>query len=94
MTAAVSECWPSSTTAPAGTWALIADTSISGARIARELTAPIAEYGKPKMIVSDNGSEVTSNAILAWADKAAPVDQVGQLWVIRDRDHNSVLNWR
>jgi putative transposase len=27
------------------------------------------ERGKPKMIVSDNGSELTSNAILAWADK-------------------------
>ncbi len=69
-TAAASGCWPSSTTAPARTWALIADTSISGARVARELTALIAEYGKPKMIVSDNGSEFTSNAILAWADKA------------------------
>lgn len=50
--------------------ALIADTSISGTRVARELTALIAEYGRPKMIVSDNGSELTSNAILAWADKA------------------------
>lgn len=26
--------------------------------------------GKPAMIVSDNGSELTSNAILAWADQA------------------------
>ena len=50
--------------------ALIADTSISGTRVARELTALITEYGRPKMIVSDNGSEFTSNAILAWADKA------------------------
>jgi putative transposase len=30
----------------------------------------IAERGKPKMIVSDNGSEFTSNAILGWADRA------------------------
>ena len=50
--------------------ALIADTSISGTRVARELTALIAEHGRPKMIVSDNGSEFTSNAILAWAGKA------------------------
>jgi putative transposase len=50
--------------------ALIADTSISGTRVARELTALIAEYGRPKMIVSDNGSEFTSNAILAWTDTA------------------------
>jgi putative transposase len=28
------------------------------------------ERGKPKMIVSDNGSELTSNAILTWADQA------------------------
>jgi len=28
------------------------------------------ERGKPKMVVSDNGSELTSNAILAWADQS------------------------
>ena len=27
------------------------------------------ERGKPKMLISDNGSELTSNAILAWAAK-------------------------
>lgn len=47
--------------------AAIPDTSISGKRVARELTAVIAKRGKPKMIVSDNGSEFTSNAILSWA---------------------------
>ena len=30
----------------------------------------IAERGRPKMIVSDNGSELTSNAIVAWADQS------------------------
>ena len=50
--------------------ALIADTSLSGARVARELDRIIAEHGKPRMIVSVNGSEFTSNAILNWADKA------------------------
>ncbi|MEP9371300.1 IS3 family transposase [Mesorhizobium sp. KR1-2] len=50
--------------------ALVADTSLSGLRVARELNRLIAERGKPKMIVSDNGSEFTSNAILAWADQA------------------------
>ena len=34
--------------------ALIADTSLSGARVARELTALIRIYGKPTCIVSDN----------------------------------------
>jgi putative transposase len=27
------------------------------------------ERGKPQMVVSDNGSELTSNAILCWADE-------------------------
>lgn len=47
--------------------AAIPDTSISGKRVARELTALIDERGKPRMIVSDNGTEFTSNAILGWA---------------------------
>lgn len=50
--------------------ALVADTSLSGVRVARELDRLLAERGRPKMIVSDNGSESTSNAILAWADTA------------------------
>jgi putative transposase len=44
----------------------MADISISGVRIARELTVLIAKRGKPTMIVSDHGTELTSNAILAW----------------------------
>ena len=50
--------------------ALVADTSLSGFRVARELDRLIIERGRPKMIVSDNGSELTSNAILAWADQS------------------------
>lgn len=50
--------------------ALVADTSLSGSRVARELDRLIVERGRPKMIVSDNGSELTSNAILAWADQS------------------------
>lgn len=46
--------------------AAIPDTSISGRRVARELTDIIARRGKPGMIVSDNGTEFTANAILAW----------------------------
>ena len=48
--------------------ALIADTSISSIRVARELGRLLDERGKPKTIVSDNGTELTSNAILQWAD--------------------------
>ena len=47
--------------------AAIPDTSISGRRVARELTMLIKTRGKPGMIVSDNGTEFTSNAILGWA---------------------------
>ncbi|TGU44877.1 IS3 family transposase, partial [bacterium M00.F.Ca.ET.152.01.1.1] len=49
--------------------ALIVDTSLSGMRVARELDRLITERGRPRMIVSDNGSEFTSNAILSWADQ-------------------------
>jgi len=49
--------------------AAIPDTSISGRRVARELTTLIEQRGKPGMIVSDNGTEFTSNAMLAWAEQ-------------------------
>jgi transposase InsO family protein len=45
----------------------IPDTSISGHRVARELTTILERRGKPAMIVSDNGTEFTSHAIFAWA---------------------------
>ena len=48
--------------------ALIADTSLSGARVARELAALFGARGKPITVVSDNGTEFTSNAILTFAD--------------------------
>jgi putative transposase len=49
---------------------LIADTSLSGTRVARELDRLVIERGKPGTIVSDNGTELTSNAILTWADES------------------------
>ena len=50
--------------------ALVADTSLSGARVARELDAIIAQRGRrPDTIVSDNGTEFTSTAILAWSEE-------------------------
>ena len=36
--------------------------------VARELDQLIVAYGKPTTIVSDNGTELTSNAILRWTD--------------------------
>jgi putative transposase len=46
--------------------AAIFDTSTSGKRVARKVAALIGRGGKPEMIVSDNGPELTSNAILTW----------------------------
>src|SRR6516165_4523016 len=46
--------------------AAIPDTSISGRRVARELTTLIKRRGKPEIIVSDQGTEFTSNAMFAW----------------------------
>lgn len=48
--------------------ALLADTSLSGHRVARQLDQLIEMRGKPSMIVSDNGTEFTSNAILKWSE--------------------------
>ena len=50
--------------------ALTVDTSISGARVVRELGRVAELRGRPCMIVSDNGTELTSNAVLAWSDEA------------------------
>jgi hypothetical protein len=44
--------------------AMIADTSCSGARVARELDALVRTCGKPACVVSDNGTEFTRLAIL------------------------------
>ena len=48
---------------------LVPDTSISGPRVARELDRIIAWRGRPEAVLSDNGTELTSNAILAWTDE-------------------------
>ena len=60
--------------------ALVVDTSLSGARVCRELDRLIAERGRPELIpgsspgTSDNGTEFTSNAVLGWQEKT------GVLW--------------
>jgi len=53
--------------------ALVVDTSLSGARVARELDAVIAGRVVRLMIVSDNGAEPISLAILRWTQER-PVD--------------------
>jgi len=48
---------------------LVTDTSLSGMRVARELDLVIARRGRPAGIVSDNGTELTSMAILRWGQE-------------------------
>ncbi len=48
---------------------LVADISLSGVRVARELDKIAELRGHPCLIVSDNGTELTSNAILKWQEE-------------------------
>jgi putative transposase len=47
------------------------DTSLPGRRIVRVLDRLVATWGKPAMIVSDNGTELTCNAMLRWTTERA-----------------------
>jgi putative transposase len=49
--------------------ALAADTSLSGMRVARELDGIVTTRGLPVTVVSDNGTELTSIAILRWSQE-------------------------
>lgn len=52
------------------TWeclALVTDTLLSGQRVVRGLDAMIARRGRSHTMVSDNGTEFTSMAILRWS---------------------------
>ncbi len=46
------------------------DTSLPGSRIVRVLDRLVAAWGKPRMIVSDNGTELTGNAMLKWTTES------------------------
>jgi putative transposase len=47
--------------------AAVVDTSLGGVRVVRELELVVSQRGWPHTIVSDNGTELTSNAVLRWA---------------------------
>ena len=52
---------------------IVVDTSLNGAKVCESLALQIALRGKPGVIVSDNGTEFTSKAVLAWSrDKQVP----------------------
>jgi putative transposase len=48
---------------------LVADTSLSGVRVGRELDTIFISRGRPATCVSDNGTEFTSMAILRWSQE-------------------------
>ncbi len=48
--------------------AAVVDTSLSGIRVARELDRIAEMRGYPCMVVSDNGTELTRNAMLRWQE--------------------------
>ena len=47
--------------------ATVVDTSLSRVRVVRELEWLAIERALPQVIVSDNGTELTSGAVLRWA---------------------------
>ena len=47
----------------------VVDTSLSGMRVAREQDTIVERRGRPTLIVSDNGTELTSHAILRWQEE-------------------------
>jgi transposase InsO family protein len=47
--------------------ATVVDTSLGGVRVVRELERLTFERALPEMAVSDNGTELTSGAVLRWA---------------------------
>ena len=53
---------------------MVVDISLSGTRVIRELSSLISIKGAPRAIVSDNGTEFTSNAVLKWSH------ETGVLW--------------
>jgi putative transposase len=45
----------------------VVDTSLGGVRVVRELERLTTERALPQIVVSDNGTELTSGAVLRWA---------------------------
>jgi putative transposase len=56
---------------------LVVDTSLTGLRVVRELDRIAERRGYPLMVVSDNGTELTSHAILRWREERAVLHRAG-----------------
>lgn len=66
--------------------ALVTDTSLSGMRTARGSNKLIQQRGQSNTIVSDNGTEFTSTAILRWSE-----DKVIEWHYIQPGNHNKMV---
>ena len=53
--------------------AAVVDTSLGGVRVVRELERLTIERATPETVVSDNGTELTSGAVLRWATRRVGV---------------------
>jgi putative transposase len=69
--------------------ALVPDASISGTRVARELDRIIAVRGRPQTIVCDNGTELTSTAIVTWSDRERVGWHYNRLWLPVDESREA-----
>ena len=45
---------------------IVVDTSLNGQRVCEELAMLMIFRGKPEKIITDNGTELTSNTVLHW----------------------------
>lgn len=53
---------------------ILVDSSLNSRRVVKTLEALIEEHGRPEEIISDNGTEFTSNTVLKWCHER------GQKW--------------
>ena len=59
----------SSMTSTENAWAISVAISLSGSRVGRELDRIAEVRSYPAMVVSDNGTELTSHAMLRWREE-------------------------
>ena len=46
---------------------IVVDSCLNGQRVCQELSLLVSLYGKPSMLLSDNGPEFTSKQVLSWS---------------------------
>ena len=74
---------------------MVVDTSLNGVRVRDELTKLMEIRGMPERILSDNGTEFTSTAILKWCyERGSPLGlhtarQAPAKWIHRELQQKS-----